>query len=93
MRLLDIIYIPAPYDVVVTSSSDRSIRGWRHTNSGFVLSTDFTDEQFLFEKEFPEDITSVQWDAINEILFCGGSKGVLYFYNIRLDLKNEMRLE
>ena len=47
MRVLDVIYIGGKYQVILTSSSDRYIRGWKYNNN-FTLSTDFTDEQFLF---------------------------------------------
>ena len=38
-HILDIIYISDPkYQVILTSSHDSYVRGWKATTSGFVLA-------------------------------------------------------
>ena len=39
-RILDILYIPDPkYNLLLTSTSDGFVKGWRYNQSMFVLAT------------------------------------------------------
>ena len=75
-KILDILYIPdAKYQVLLTSTNDGFVRGWRHTNNGFILAYQPENEGEPIEHHFAKEIYCLAWDGINEILYCGEKGG------------------
>ena len=75
-KVLDILYISdSKYQVLLTSTNDGYIRGWRYTSNGFVLANQPDNEEETIEHHFAREIYCLAWDGINEILYCGEKEG------------------
>lgn len=48
--ILAILYIPdAKYKVLMTSTNDGYVRGWRYTSTGYVLATQPDNDEEMIE--------------------------------------------
>lgn len=49
VRIIDMLYIPdKKYKVLVVSTSDGFVKGWKYHQGGFVLATQPDNEEELF---------------------------------------------
>ena len=85
-KILDILYLPDPkYLILLTSSNDGFVRGWRYTNNGFVLANQPENEEEPFEHHFSKEVYCMAWDGVNEILYCGEKEGQIIQWNLKTD--------
>lgn len=88
IRVLDMLYIPEKkFKVLLVSTSDGYVRGWKHSQNGYVLATQPDNEEELFEHHFRTEIYCLAWDHINEVLYCGQKNGSIILWNLKTDLE------
>ncbi|KAL4503262.1 hypothetical protein ABPG72_000868 [Tetrahymena utriculariae] len=92
--ILDILYIPdKKYQVLLTSSNDKYVRGWKHSSNGWVLASQPDNEEELIEHEFKNEIYCLAWDSLNEILYCGQKNGNIVIWYFKTDTEKELERE
>jgi len=86
-----LLYINDPkYQVLLTSSHDGYVRGWRYQSSGFVLANQPDNDEEMIEHHFSNDIYSMAWDGISEILYCGQKEGGINIWNLKTDTETQL---
>lgn len=82
------LYIPdKKYKVLLVSTSDGYVRGWKYSQNGIVLATQPDNEEEAFEHHFSAEIYCLTWDSINEVLYCGQKSGGISMWNLKTDLE------
>ncbi|CAK75155.1 unnamed protein product (macronuclear) [Paramecium tetraurelia] len=85
-QILAMLYIDDPkYQILLTSTHDGYVRGWRYQSSGFVQANQPDNDEEMIEHHFNNDIYSMTWDGINEILYCGQKEGQINIWNLKND--------
>ncbi|CAD8044697.1 unnamed protein product [Paramecium primaurelia] len=85
-QILSMLYIDDPkYQILLTSTHDGYVRGWRYQSSGFVQANQPDNDEEMIEHHFNNDIYSMTWDGINEILYCGQKEGQINIWNLKND--------
>ncbi|CAD8133059.1 unnamed protein product [Paramecium octaurelia] len=85
-QILAMLYIDDPkYQILLTSTHDGYVRGWRYQSSGFVQANQPDNDEEMIEHHFTNDIYSMTWDGINEILYCGQKEGQINIWNLKND--------
>ncbi|CAD8135461.1 unnamed protein product [Paramecium pentaurelia] len=93
-KILTMLYIDDPkYQVLLTSTHDGYVRGWRYQSSGFVLANQPDNDEEMIEHHFNNDIYSMTWDGINEILYCGQKEGQINIWNLKTDTETQLQSE
>ena len=60
--ILDMYYIKdKKYQILLTSSNDGYVRGWRYTSNGFVLAMQPNNANESLEHHFKNDIYCLEW--------------------------------
>lgn len=75
------------YRILLVSTSDGYVRGWKYTQNGIILATQIDNEEQIFEHHFSAEIYCLAWDNINEVLYCGQKSGGIYMWNLKTDLE------
>jgi WD40 repeat protein len=84
---LDILYLgEKKYKILLVSTSDGYVRGWKYTQSGFLLATQPDNEEEIFEHYFSSEIYCLSWDSVNEVIYCGQKSGGICIWNLKTDL-------
>jgi hypothetical protein len=66
------LYIPdRKYQVLLTSTNDKHIRGWKNTTNGWVIANQPDNDEEFIKHPFNDNIYCMAWDSLNEILYCG----------------------
>jgi WD40 repeat protein len=78
------------YKILVVSTSDGVVRGWRYHQGAFVRATQPDNDEELFEHSFSSEIYCLAWDGINEILYCGQKNGDISMWNLKTDLEKPL---
>lgn len=64
--VLDILYIPdAKYRMLLTSTNDGLIRGWKFQGTSYVLAPQPENESEPILHEFVDEIFCMAWDSLN----------------------------
>ena len=64
--------------MILTSTGDGYVRGWTYTNNGYILASYADSQDEVIEHHFKGNpIYTMEWDGINEILYCGTKEGYL----------------
>lgn len=72
--IIDVIYI-SDYSLLMVSSNDGYIRGYRFVSNGFVPATFPKSEEFI-EKEIQKtNVNCMSWDTVKKLLYCGLNNG------------------
>ena len=69
--------------MLLTASNDGFVRGWKYTSNGFILATQPDNEDEMLEHHFKNDIYCMEWDGVNELLYCGQKKGQISIWNLK----------
>ncbi|EGR33574.1 hypothetical protein IMG5_048910 [Ichthyophthirius multifiliis] len=89
--ILDILYIPdKKYQILLTSSNDKYVRGWKNTSNGWILACQPDNEEELIEHEFKNEIYCLAWDSLNEILYCGQKNGNIVIWYFKTDTEKDL---
>lgn len=89
--ILDMLYIKdKKYQVLLTSSNDGYVRGWRYTSNGFVLAFQPNNPNETLEHHFKNDIYCLEWDGVNELLYCGQKDGQINIWNLKTDTETSL---
>lgn len=89
--MLDILYLSEKkYKILLVSTSDGYVRGWKHTQNGFILATQPDNEDELFEHFFSNEVYCLAWDDVNEVLYCGQKNGSICMWNLKTDLEKSL---
>jgi WD40 repeat protein len=84
--VLDFLFIEdKKYEVLLTSSNDGYVRGWKYTSNGWILASQPDNEEEMIEHHFSKEIYCLAWDNLNEILYCGEKKGKINIWNFKTD--------
>eukprot|EP00919_Chromeraceae_sp_WS-2016_P078440 GHVR01185871.1.p1 GENE.GHVR01185871.1~~GHVR01185871.1.p1 ORF type:complete len:101 (-),score=2.52 GHVR01185871.1:1527-1829(-) len=75
------------YKILLVSTSDGYVRGWKYSQNGFILANQPDNEEEPFEHYFNSEIYCLGWDNINEVLYCGQKNGSIYMWNLKTDLE------
>ena len=76
--------------MLLTSTHDGYVRGWRYQTSGFVLAYQPDNDEESIEHHFQMDIYSMAWDGIGEILYCGTKDGAINLWNLKTDTETQL---
>ena len=91
VRVLDMIYLhESKYRVLLVSTSDGYVRGWKHSQNGYYMANQPDNEEEPFEHYFSSEIYCMAWDHINEVLYCGQKNGSIYMWNLKTDLEKPL---
>ena len=91
VRVLDMLYLSEQkYKVLLVSTSDGYVRGWKYSQNGYYLANQPDNEEELFEHSFQSEIYCMAWDNINEVLYCGQKNGSIYMWNLKTDLEKPL---
>ena len=89
--ILDMLYIKdKKYQVLLTSSNDGYVRGWRYTSNGFVLAVQPNNSNESLHHPFKNDIYCLEWDGVNELLYCGQKDGQIIIWNLKTDTETSL---
>jgi WD40 repeat protein len=66
------------------------VRGWRHTNNGWVLASQPDNDEEVIEHQFNNPIYCLAWDSLNEILYCGQKDGSINIWNFKTDTETAL---
>jgi len=89
--ILDMYYIKdKKYQILLTSSNDGYVRGWRYTSNGFVLAMQPNNANESLEHHFKNDIYCLEWDGVNELLYCGQKDGQINIWNLKTDTESSL---
>lgn len=80
------------YQILLTSSNDGFVRGWRYTSNGFVLAVQPNNSNENLEHFFKHDIYCMEWDGVNELLYCGQKDGQINIWNLKT-VRKESQIE
>jgi hypothetical protein len=70
----------------MVSSNDGYVRGYRYVSNGFVKSH-FKLSNEIIERKFNSEISCMNWDSVNKILYCGQDNGNILLWHLRRDDK------
>jgi len=89
--LLDVLYIAdKKYEVLITSTNDGYIRGWRANNNTWSLAFQPDNDEELIEHHFAGHIYRLAWDSLNEILYCGQYDGLINIWKLKTDTESQL---
>ena len=80
--ILDILYIK-DLQVLLTSTADGFVRGWRYSSNGFLPALKPKKTELL-EQKFENEIYCMEWDGVNEILYCGQKDGIIRKWDLKI---------
>ena len=78
------------YQVLLTSTNDKFVRGWRQTTNGWVLASQPDNYEETIEHQFNIPIYTLAWDSLNEILYCGQNDGGINRWNFKTDSEDAL---
>ena len=74
----------------MTSSNDDFVRGWRYTSNGFVIAMQPNNASEILEHHFKNDRYCLEWDGVNELLYCGQKDGQINIWNLKTDTESSL---
>lgn len=84
--ILDMIYVnDGKYDMLITSSTDFMVRGWDISSNIPVLAKQPENEDEKMQHQFTNEIHTMAWDNVNEILYCCGKTPVIHEWMVKTD--------
>jgi hypothetical protein len=84
--LLDMIFInDSKYHMLVTSSTDCTIRGWDVSSNIPGLAKQPENEDEKMQHQFSTEIHTMAWDPVNEVLYCCGKSPIIYEWMVKTD--------
>ncbi|KRX04533.1 WD40-repeat-containing domain [Pseudocohnilembus persalinus] len=79
--IIDMIYIKE-YNILIVSSNDRYLRGYRYISNGFIQAY-FPKSNELFEKVIQKtEVSCLKWDEHKKILCCGLDNGNILLWDL-----------
>jgi WD40 repeat protein len=89
--ILDIFYITDPkYRVLLTSTNDGVIRGWKFQGTSYVLAPQPENEEDFIFHQFVNEIYCMAWDSLNEVLYCSDKEGSITTWNLKTDIEKPL---
>lgn len=84
--VLDILYVADPkYRVLMVSTEDGMIRGWKFQGTSYILAPQPENEGELISHKFVNKIYVMSWDSLNEVLYCSDDYGGITQWNLKTD--------
>jgi WD40 repeat protein len=89
--ILDILYISDPkYRILLTSTNDGIIRGWRFQGIGYILALRPENKEDFISHQFANEIYCMAWDPLNEILYCSDKEGNIMTWSLKTDIERPL---
>lgn len=76
--------------MLITSTSDGVVRGWKYQPTGFVIAEQPDNQEEFVEHQFQQEIYCMAWDKMNEVLYCGMKNGGICMWNFKTDTERAM---
>jgi WD40 repeat protein len=76
--------------MLVTSTSDGVVRGWKYQPTGFQLAEQPDNQEEFVEHQFGMEVYCMAWDELNEVLYCGLKNGGISMWNFKTDTERPM---
>ena len=70
--------------MLLTSSNDGYVRGWKLSNDAYKLAQSPDNEDEYIEHQFKNEIYCMEWDSLNEILYCGEKNGQINIWDFKI---------
>lgn len=84
--ILDMIYInDGKYNMLMTSSSDCTVRGWDISSSIASLAKQPENDDEKMVHQFSTEMHAMAWDSVNEVLYCSSNTDKIYEWMVKTD--------